>query len=93
VTIDSRTSIRLPLSQEEIVIDVYPIPSTGIVNITSPDKQNIRYELYSTIGRLISKGNIDEGQLNIHNQGIFILKLYAGSDSNNIYSTRIVVIK
>ncbi len=93
MTIDSKTSIRPPLTHEKMDIDVYPIPSTGIVNIASHGVYNIRYELYTAFGRLIDSGNIEEGQLIIHDQGIFILKLYAGFDSHNIYSTKIVVIK
>ena len=93
MTIDSRTSIQPLRSQEEIEFEVYPIPSTGVVTITGRDNQNIRYELYSLIGELIAKGEVDQGQLNIYNKGEYILKLYAGFDSRSIYSTRLVIVK
>ena len=92
MTIDLGTPVGSFFSQEKNDVIIYPNPSTGVVNIMGRDEGNIGYELYSLIGELIDKGKIDNNQLSIHDQGMYILKLYAGLDDRKTYSSKLIII-
>ncbi|MEO8088441.1 MAG: T9SS type A sorting domain-containing protein, partial [Bacteroidota bacterium] len=91
--INSTTTGTISTSSNSSELSIYPNPSSGVVNITSADKKNISYELYSLVGELIAKGIIDNEQLAIHEKGVYILKLYTGFNALNVCTKKIIVIK
>jgi hypothetical protein len=93
MTIESDTPVGSSVYQEKNNIIIYPNPSTGIVYITGIDIQNIRYELYTSIGEFVATGKIENGGLSVQNQGVYILKLYALVDDREIYSSKLVIVK
>jgi hypothetical protein len=93
MTIELATSVSQQNSEEKNDFMIYPNPSTGVVTISGPDKQPINYKLFSLDGKLITSGKIENSQLNIHEQGLYVLKLYVDFDDPAIYSTMVVVLK
>ncbi|NMH89577.1 T9SS type A sorting domain-containing protein [Flavivirga algicola] len=71
------------LSTEEVTnspfdsVKIYPNPSTNQIIIDSKDLNGVKYEIYSLQGKIITKGALKGGSINLSsfNGGVYILKL------------------
>jgi hypothetical protein len=83
------------LSNEEFTTDsfkVYPNPtSTGYVNITSANNENIAVTVYDILGKQVISETLTNDRLNVSslNAGVYILKI----SQNNASVTKKLVIK
>ncbi|MBN1185725.1 MAG: T9SS type A sorting domain-containing protein [Bacteroidales bacterium] len=70
--------------QEKLDIEIFPNPSTGIFNIhiQSSLDQQLSFDVYNNLGKLITKGVLEsnEGTIDISNQrsGIYFAKIKCG---------------
>ena len=62
---------------------VYPNPSTGLININTPN-ENSRIDVYSVLGKLVysktNKTNTNEHAINIKESGIYYISIYVGGE-------------
>lgn len=87
--IDSTAGVEDLLEES---ISVFPNPSTGIFNVTS-SLDEVQYEIYSLNGKLVSSGNLSNGnsQINLNSvaDGLYLMKL----SSNNTQITKKLIKK
>jgi len=61
-------------------IKVYPNPSSGIYSITRVPKEEVQYEVYNSIGKIVGTGNLasvnNQFSLNDNPSGIYLIKFY-----------------
>ena len=71
----------LSTPEEELAnfIDIYPNPSTGLLNITNKTNSEISFSVYSIIGKTVRKGTLSDFQNKIDlsglSDGIYMVKL------------------
>lgn len=93
MSIEAKTTYsNFPNKQKHDFI-IYPNPSRGLINILQPGSQRLEFELYSVYGELVDKGEIDDGQFFIDNQGIYFLKLFSDFNPSNIYTYKLIIIE
>jgi hypothetical protein len=87
--IDSTAGLE-DLLQDAVAI--FPNPSTGLFNVTS-SLDEVKYEIYSLNGKLITSGNLSNGNsqinLNAVADGLYLMKL----SSNNTQITKKLIKK
>lgn len=80
-------------SFEKAVINVYPNPSNGIINIVSEDQQTInKLEVFSLMGQLIlTQYNGQTFSVDLTNQstGIYLVKAYVGNQIATVVISRL----
>ncbi len=69
------------MNEHAFEIKAFPIPSSGIVNVSLPTGRNFDYQIFSSSGRVVREGNIQRSS-NSHNfdlescsAGIYVLRL------------------
>jgi hypothetical protein len=62
-------------------VRVYPIPSSGILNIQSPYEKFETFELIDMMGRRVESGKIEEGRITTFYRGVFNLRLISAKTS------------
>ena len=92
MTINPSTSGDNYLSMVPSIVSIFPNPTSGLMYVNSTIGKCTSYELYSMIGRIISKGKIDNDQFIIHEKGTFVLKLVNEIAGRNTYHSRIIVV-
>ncbi|MGB1241018.1 MAG: T9SS type A sorting domain-containing protein [Chitinophagales bacterium] len=66
------------LERHQIQVDIFPNPSTSVVNIEVQDAQNVDFKLSNSLGKLLQSGKISSAyRLNMKDlmEGIYFLKL------------------
>jgi len=86
--------VRVDPSEEQHKITAFPVPTSGIVNVSLPIAGHLRYQIVSSTGRVISRGAIEHPpasfpfDLGSHPPGIYIIHL---TDSQGvIYRVKVV---
>lgn len=76
--VDIETSIH-PVEGKEVNLNIYPNPSSGIVNISLPDNNDAKCHIYSLAGALVHKVNLkpDTERLDLSSlaKGIYLLTI------------------
>lgn len=85
-------NIQVISSSNEISSDaeylIFPNPTYSVVHVRSEDSRILKYEILSIDGKIIKKGNVNNGKINMDqiDNGIYIIKI---ESSESIYSTLI----
>ncbi|NRA12767.1 MAG: CotH kinase family protein [Crocinitomicaceae bacterium] len=68
----------LPLAVEDLesfVVEIYPNPSSGIVNVSTPSGSNLKFTVKNSVGQLIMKSELKGKKIDLANQqaGIYFI--------------------
>jgi len=91
LSIESSTAVEPVTFIEKPNVSIYPNPTSGIVNIHCSEGHIESFELYSIVGALISKGKVENGQLNIQGKGMYVLKLVQSSSKQSVFFKKIII--
>jgi len=75
------------ISENKLDFNVYPNPSTGIINITNDEKSELNYELYNMNGQLLERGTTIN-KINLRNKGLHYLRIH---DQNGSAIEKVVI--
>ena len=74
------------ISTSDLEIKIFPNPTSDFITINSLDKGNLSYSIFSTIGKMVMKGNINTSnpKINISNLEPQLYILMIGGSSHKI---------
>jgi hypothetical protein len=71
-------------SKEEISLNLFPNPSTGVVNLQLAGAEKATYEVYSVVGERIATGSVTNEaatlDMNNHPAGMYLVKVRTGKE-------------
>ena len=82
------------ISNHDERITVFPVPSTGIFEVSIPQGNNLQYEIVSSKGAILERGSVETGSETAHfdlsarKSGVYFIRMIG--ETGKVYRVKVV---